>query len=583
MTVGVLIVVPLSAVGAQAAAAGDTTARPPASGARGPLQMEGTVSLLLEGYQASGIVNRRAPGSAQLAANAKFDLFGLKSGLSILYSTDRSGLRQSADRVSYNGSWRFITVEAGDVSPTFSEYGLNAVTLRGAHVALHPGPVILALAGGQSQRPVAPVADFAFREGAYNRMLYAARAGVETSGGDTRFAISGVMARDDTGSLRGSSGVRGVGGGVTPKENLSLSPELRLSFADGRLRLDAEGTVSAITHDTRTTQVDMSGTQMPGFVSDFITPRMGTRVDYATRVGAEWSASTFGLRTGYERVQPGFESLGLAQQRSDQEVLQLRPRVALLQRRLTIDGSFSTARNNLLGQSARTVRRNQLGTSVQARLARTLSISGTIQQMDNTSRAEDAGAADVLGDLRQVARSITLTPTFSLVRGTLVHTATVSISSQTVDDHSDASIPAEVRAAYGSSGLNTTATYALALPTGLSFTVTGNHSHTEASSFESRMTALTLGAGHMLFQRRLSMNATAGWSAVSSQLSLGTLSPDAAERRSRQLTSSLTSAYRLPTGDQVRLTLRSMNNSAVAGTGRSYSEYFSTLQYERRF
>jgi hypothetical protein len=66
-------------------------------------------------------------------------------------------------------------------------------------------------------------------------------------------------------------------------------------------------------------------------------------------------------------------------------------------------------------------------------------------------------------------------------------------------------------------------------------------------------------------------------------MGLGALPGSTGERRSRQLTSSLTSAYRLPTGDALRLTLRSMNNAAVSGMGRSYSEFFSTLQYERRF
>lgn len=563
--------------GDTASAGTDSREMPEARGGPGwlgPLRVDGTVALLFEGYSASGISNRRAPGSMQLSGSANFDLFGLRSGITLLYSTDRSGLRQSADRLQYSGRWRFVTLEAGDVAPSYSQYSLSGVSLRGGHADLRPGPVLLSFAGGRAQRAVEPSSAVEFREAAYRRTLYAARAGVDF--GDYRFALSGLLARDDTASLRDP-------GAAVPKENLSLSPELQLTLAGGRLHLEAEGTMSALTQDTRNPEPDLSRTELPQFLVKLLRPRSGTRADYAGRLGADLNLDNFGVRAGYERIQPGFESLGAAQLRSDQEVLTLRPRVSLLERRLNLAGSLSTTRNNLLGQSARSVRRNQIGTNIQARLSRSFTVTGTVQQIENRSEATRSAAPGSFGELRQVARAFSITPTLSLVRGVLVHTATISLSTQSVDDHSDPTVPAEVRAAYASSGFNSTATYALAFPSGLSLSATGNHTRSDAAAFESSMTSLTLGAGRSFLERRLSVNTTGGWSSTGSVMNFGTGSGDPVTSDTRQLSANLNSSYRLGAANTLRFSLRAFSNAALAGAARSYSEIFSTLQLEHSF
>jgi hypothetical protein len=595
VSLAALLCVPVPTARAQGGERGDTvqmvspaSPAPPGEGdgqgRLGPLRVDGSAALLFEGYHASGISDRRAPGSMQFSGNASFDLFGLRSGITLLYSTDRSGLRQSADRLHYSGRWRFVALEAGDVAPTYSQYSLSGVTLRGGHADLRPGPVLLSLTGGRAQRAVEPSSAVEFREAAYRRTLYAAQAGVDF--GAYRFALSGLLARDDTASLRDP-------GAAVPKENISLSPDFRVTVAGGRLHLEAEGTYSALTHDTRNPAPDLSRTELPDLLVEVLRPKSGTRADYAGRLAADLNLNDYGVRASYERVQPGFESLGASQLRSDQEVLTLRPRVSLLARRLNFDGTVSTARNNLLGQSARSVRRNQIGTSVQARVSHGFTVSGTVQQIENRSEPTETGTPGPIapgpiapggyGELRQVARSFSITPTLSLVRGVLVHTATLGVSTQSVDDQSDATIPAEVRAAYASSGFNSTATYALAFPSGLSLSATANHTRSEAAAFESSMNSLTLGAGRSFLERRLSVNTTGTWSTTGSETRLDALGGDPVSSDTRQLSANLTSSYRLGRGNTLRFSLRAFSSAVLAGAGRSYSELFSTLQFEHSF
>ena len=61
----------------------------------------------------------------------------------------------------------------------------------------------------------------------------------------------------------------------------------------------------------------------------------------AMRGGLNLSLGSFGLRLGYERIEPGFNSLGADYFNTDIENWTIPPRVSLLDRKVRLSGSMS--------------------------------------------------------------------------------------------------------------------------------------------------------------------------------------------------------------------------------------------------
>jgi hypothetical protein len=90
----------------------------------------------------------------QIMLNTNFSLFGLRSGFNMIYSTDDNPLRQSLNKFYYQGSWRWLTVSAGDVAPRFTKYSLGGVTVRGGMVEMHPGILSVSATAGRTSRRI---------------------------------------------------------------------------------------------------------------------------------------------------------------------------------------------------------------------------------------------------------------------------------------------------------------------------------------------------------------------------------------------------------------------------------------------
>ncbi|MDZ7807247.1 MAG: hypothetical protein U5K71_09025 [Gracilimonas sp.] len=144
-----------------------------------PFTASGSIGIKANGYTASGIENRRAPGVIQTNANLNFSLFGLSSGLSLLYSTDQTGLRQNMNNLSFNASWKWLGVQIGSVSPNLSEYGLSGTTIRGGYVKADPGNWEVELSGGKAKRRVKFQSTEGFREPSFERWAMGGKVGYQ--------------------------------------------------------------------------------------------------------------------------------------------------------------------------------------------------------------------------------------------------------------------------------------------------------------------------------------------------------------------------------------------------------------------
>lgn len=477
----------------------------------GPLQVRGGVSASAEAYTVSGIDQRRAPATLETTANLSFNLLGLRSGLNLTYSTDQSRLRQSVNQLAFNTAWGWGEVSAGDVNPSFAKYGLRGTTLRGGMVELEPARFRLGLAAGRSNEAIGPGDDVSLRAASFRQMAYGSRVGYGREQGSHLY-LTGVYVRDDASSidLAATEDVTALGANetITPQENWNLTTDAGLGLFQRRLSMRVQATASLLTRDVRAPEVD---DLLPASVS-FLTVRRSSYVDYAGEASLRLNLPGGGLRASYERVQPGFKSLGVPQMRSDQERIRIQPTLGLFNRRLTVSLNGAYTRNNLSDQLLSTAERRQLGGTVQARIAQPLTVSASYMRLRNANEpASDAPNPDQT-QLLQITQTATLTPNVTIRQASgLTHALSVSGSYQTTQDQSRA-VEQGLRPAVNTQNRSATLSYSLQLPSGFSPSVSGNVLTSDAGTSETQVLGINAGVGQAFLDQTLRLNLSAGWS-----------------------------------------------------------------------
>jgi len=527
------------------------------------LSVSGNAGLRAEGYDAS-ITPQRQPGlRSEAFANLSVEAFGAETGVDLLYSTENNELRQSMNRLSFNTSWEWGEVSAGTVSPDYSQYSLNGATLRGGAFELTPGGLTFGAAAGRSQRAVEPSTENGFRRPSYARWLYAGRVGLGAEQG-THLHLIGTYARDRRSSLDDAPEVR-------PKENVTLTPDFQMALFNQRLTLSTELTISVFTPDTRARQVAPDAAIISAAP---IKPRVGTHVDFASQSRLQLNVGPVRVAADYERIQPGFRSLGLSRTRGDQEVVGLRPQVQLFSNAVTVGLTLRQTRNNLSDQRVTTRRQRQIGGNVQARFSRSFSLSGTV--MRTTSETEPTGRSDSLGAAlnRQFQnRTVSLTPTLTLRSGSVSHTLSLTGNLQRFRTQTEGAPAARET---NRSNLTTTLSYSASFPSGFSFTLSGDLLQNDASRTSSTSYGLSGSISHGFFDRALQLSLNGGWSA-------DRRTGGAARQRAQQFRGSVDASYQLPIGDRVHFSVKNLVNRSGAGTGRDYRETRVSMRYSHSF
>ncbi len=547
------------------------TAMPETSAAQqsGPLDYSGSVGFTVRGYGVNGIPARRETISAQAFANASFNLLGLRSGINLTYTTQESRINQNINRLAFNTSWSWGTLAAGDVNPGYSRYGLRGINVRGGELTLNQGDFVFSMAGGQNRRPTEFNPDRAFVEPAFRRMVYAAKVGYgrETS---NYFRLSGAFVRDQQTSI-GDTDL------VSPAENVHITTEGGLDLLGGRLQLEGEVTASALTPDMRNPEIGSGGSSF--FPSFLISEREGSFVDFAGEMQMRLNLEGFRLQAQYERIQPGFESLGLSRILNDVERFALQPTFILMDNRLRVGVNTSLSRNNLLGQLFSTYYRYQAGTNMQYTVSERLTLSGAYNFMGNENRPGEGAADPVRLQQLQITQMVMFSPTLNFERGDLSHMVSYSGNLQFMSDRSDA-VRKGIRPGRNQNVSTNTLSYRLQFPSGFSINSNGNFLFSDGAGTSIRSAGANLGTGFRFFDDRLNTNFSAGWS--QNRLSVSTGEP-MADRVTDQVNTTMSANYRLGDASTIRFQLRGLLNNNRAEGVSNYQELQGSLQFNYRF
>lgn len=317
----------------------------------------------------------REPFNYFLNGNLAFSLYGVTIPASFSF-TNRGFSYQykfpnMPNRLSLHPRYKWITGHIGDVAMTFSPYTLSGHQFSGIGFDLSPrGNWKYSLMYGRLQKAVewdtatrSPLASYR-RRGMGAKVNYAE--------GKFRLGASVFYAADDANSLS----LKPDSLQIYPQQNTAISIEASLPLAKN-LVVQTEVAVSALTNDVRapkyTDSVERTWLQKTlGF-------NMATSFYKALKSQLNYTVGSSSMGVGYERIDPGYKTLGAYYFNNDLENITVNFAQSLFKGKINFSGNAGYQRDDLnkekTGGSRRMVSAFNLSYNASARFTTALSYS----------------------------------------------------------------------------------------------------------------------------------------------------------------------------------------------------------------
>ncbi|MEL6668265.1 MAG: hypothetical protein AAFP08_04810 [Bacteroidota bacterium] len=290
----------------------------------------------------SGIVQRRPGFNARLQAGLGIDLMGIQIPASIAIA--RGGTVYNYQLPSYafvglSPSYKWITLHAGDRSMSFSPYVLNGLSYRGAGIELTPGKWRLAAMYGRLRRATAVNAGSIQRlESPYQRMGGGLQLGYQDEKTEVKLSIfSAADQAENQDPLSVDSLDR-------PERNVCLGLSFNQQISD-KLIFQSEWALSALTRDQQQPALE-NATSLQRLFGLF-NPRISTGYHQAYQFGIQFNPEPFDLLVQFERIDPGYRTLGSLYFQNDIENITSQVSLPIEEGKYQVQGRVGLQRNNL--------------------------------------------------------------------------------------------------------------------------------------------------------------------------------------------------------------------------------------------
>ncbi|WP_164914082.1 porin family protein [Aquimarina sediminis] len=383
-----------------------------------PFKISGQVS-------ASGIYynsnqnNNREPYTYFLQGALNISIYSFSIPISYSFSNQGEDLGYQLpfdfNRISLHPKYKWITGHVGNVSMTFSPYTLSGHQFTGGGVDLTPPGAIKVSAMAGRLLKATEDDDDPRTIPAYNRMGY----GLKTSFEKERYKIGviGFYAKDDQNSIDSIPEVKGV----LPQENLVVSVEGEVKLGKS-FSLQAEYAATAITKDTRAEETE--NTEIAPIATLF-NNRASTEYYNAVKTRLGYAIGRVNLGVGYERIDPGYETLGAYYFNNDFENITFDASNTFFRDRLTLALNIGYQRDDLDNLKANNTNRTVGSLNGTLALSERLNISGSYSNFSTftnikPNQFDEINDADLLDeqieelDYRQLSQTATLTVSYVL-------------------------------------------------------------------------------------------------------------------------------------------------------------------------
>ncbi|ANE52833.1 hypothetical protein [Flavisolibacter tropicus] len=319
------------------------------------VKINGSVSANTVAYMAAGIDSRRDPFNWFLQGNLNLSLFGYSMPFSFSYSNQNRSFSQPFNRFQFAPSYKWAKAYLGTTSMAFSNYTLAGHMFDGVGVELSPGKWRVSVMQGRLLKAV-PF-DIANKESynsaAFERKGYGIKAGFDNNGNSYSFSL--FKALDNVGSLEFIP----IDATLSPKENVAAAVAVRQTIWK-RLFMDMEYSVSALNRDVRSSKSVEDSSSNKGqynFLKSWLSPTQTTTYFDALQSGIGFTGNFYNVQLRYERVAPGYTTLGAYNVINDLRNITVAPTLQLFSGRLNLAANAGVQDNNLDRDKASTTHR----------------------------------------------------------------------------------------------------------------------------------------------------------------------------------------------------------------------------------
>lgn len=305
-----------------------------------PVKVQGTLSTSAVYYN-SNQNSSRAP--LTYFAQGVLNIAVYDFAIPITYSYSKQGdnlgyqLPFNLNRLSLHPKYKWITGHLGSVSLAFSPYTLNGHQFTGGGLELAPKtPFKLALMSGELLKATNDDLD-PRTVPAFRRFGYGLKA--EYMKDKWAVGMTAFYAKDAINSIDSIPEVKNV----LPQENIAVSFNTKLKL-NKYWSIDAEYATTSITKDLRSTETSESTGGLGRF---FLKERTSTAAFDALRAALEYTAGAVKIGLGYERIDPGYETLGAYFFNNDFENITLNAANTFFKDKLTLDLNVGLQRDDL--------------------------------------------------------------------------------------------------------------------------------------------------------------------------------------------------------------------------------------------
>jgi len=305
------------------------------------LKVNGGLSVGNTFYRGSDSIIHRDPYALNLSGNLGINLWGISMPFSFCYSNTHMSYTQPFNRYKLDPRYKWAHLLVGYNTLELSKYTLSDHDFRGVGVELTPEHWDIAAMYGRLLKAVEfdPLAQN-YNSVAYRRMGYGAKVGYQAKfGGD--YKITFFHGWDDDSSLKEIIPEECL---LTPQKNTAVSFSVgQKLFKKFFIRAEYAFTV----YNSNLMNGEGEVEEGRSVIERIMGKRSFDRYMDAINGAIGYQDKMWGISFNYERITPGYTTLGGYYFTNDVETFSLSPNFRLLKGKLSFSGNVGLQRNNL--------------------------------------------------------------------------------------------------------------------------------------------------------------------------------------------------------------------------------------------
>lgn len=472
-----------------------------------PVTLDGAIQFTNIFYNAQGIPGRMAPYTYILSGNPTLYVYGLAIPFNFVVSQQQKTVQQPFNQFGISPKYKWITLDLGYRSITFSPYTLAGYTMLGAGIELDPGKFHAAFICGRLNKGTKlDTASQSLVPYSFTRTAIAGKIGYGTPNNYITFSM--LKGKDDPHT--GPQKIDSLTQLVLPEANTLGGVSGKLTFFK-KIFVEGNFGISIYTRDINSPlQIDTTS-PLISFAKKVAIINGTTEYFTAWDGAVGYLGKHFQLKVQYTRIEPDFQSFGAYFFDNDLERYSFAPNVSLFKNHVRFNGSLGFQRDNIDNQKEATSHKVISNASMSADLTQHFGVDVTYTNFSNNQQPRTVTFADSL-KVAETTTNLSITPHLYFITATTSNTIVAGTTLMDLTDFNSA----YTQGTTGGQNINSRQyfinyTYGY-IPALFSVFLNLNSLRMTAGSITDHNTGFTLGASQSYFKSTLHVALSAGLS-----------------------------------------------------------------------